>query len=222
VPASVVSVNVVHALVPDIRGDLELTAIDKRGVDGRVPVGWLGLEGDDQQDKRHHGGVEQAVYAYAAEDAEWWAKELGYDVAPGRFGENLTTRGLDVTGAVLGERWRIGGDGLVLEVHSPRTPCTTFQGWMDEPHWVKRFTERGAPGAYLTVVHEGTVGQGDEIQIVARPAHGVTVGEVLVPRRADQQRLLRALDHPGVYGKMASAIRRDLAARARKRVTGAS
>jgi MOSC domain-containing protein YiiM len=211
----VVSVNVVHALVPDTRGELDLTAIDKRSADGRVHVGLLGLEGDDQCDKQHHGGFEQAVYAYAHEDAESWAAELGYAIAPGRFGENLTTVGLDVTGAVLGERWRFGDDGLVLEVTSPRVPCVTFQGWMDEPRWVKRFTDRGAPGAYLRVLAEGTVGAGDEIEIVHRPDHGVTVGEVLVMRNADTDRLVRALDDPNVDGKMAHAIRRDLEARAR-------
>jgi MOSC domain-containing protein YiiM len=213
----VVSVNVVHALIPDVRGDLDLTAIDKRGQEGRVKVGPLGLVGDDQYDKRHHGGVEQAVYAYAREDADWWAAELGYEIRPGRFGENVSTSGVDVTGAVLGERWRIGDGGLLLEVTSPRVPCTTFQGWMDEPHWVKRFTDHGAPGAYLRVVAEGTVAAGDEIEVVHRPDHAVTIGDVLVIRRADTDRLVRALEDPGVDGKMAHAIRRDLEARARTR-----
>jgi MOSC domain-containing protein YiiM len=216
-PAHVTSVNVVHALVPDTRGELDWTAIDKRGVEGRVPVGPLGLEGDDQQDKRHHGGLEQAVYAYAREDAGWWAKELGYDIPPGCFGENLSTTGLDVTGAVLGEQWRIGADGVVVQVTSPRVPCTTFQGWMNEARWVRRFTERGAPGAYLRVICEGTIGAGDAIEVVDRPGHGVTVGEVLVLRRADERRLLHALEDPGVNGAMAEAIRRDLAARSRNR-----
>jgi MOSC domain-containing protein YiiM len=217
--ARIASVNVVHALVPDTRGDLDLTAIDKRGQDGRVQVGPLGLQGDDQYDKRHHGGVEQAVYAYAHEDAAWWADALGYDITPGRFGENLRTAGLDVTGAVLGERWRVGDDGLVLEVTSPRVPCNTFQGWMDEPQWVKRFTDHGAPGAYLRVLVDGTVGAGDEVEVVHRPDHGVTIGEVLVIRKADTARLLDALDDPGVSGKMAAAIRRDLEARARNVTT---
>jgi MOSC domain-containing protein YiiM len=211
----IVSVNVVHALTPDALGSLDLTAIDKRGQGGRVHVGPLGLTGDDQVDKQHHGGVEQAVYAYAGEDAAWWAAELGYEITPGRFGENLTTIGLDVTGAVLGERWRVGHDGLVLEVTSPRAPCVTFQGWMDEPHWVKRFTDHGAPGAYFRVIAEGTVGAGDEVEVVHQPDHGVTIGEVLVLRDVDTDRLLTALDDPGVNGKMAAAIRRDLDARER-------
>jgi MOSC domain-containing protein YiiM len=213
--AHVVSVNVVHALVPDTRGSLDRTAIDKRGQPGRVHVGPLGLAGDDQYDKKSHGGVVQAVYAYAREDADWWADELGYPITPGRFGENLTTAGLDVTGAVLGERWRIGDDGLVVLVTAPRIPCKTFQGWMDEPHWVKRFTDHGAPGAYLRVVAEGTVGAGDEIEIVHKPDHGVTIGEVFVIRRADPDRLRRAVDDPSVEVEMADEIRHDLEVRAR-------
>lgn len=213
--AHVVSVNVVHALIPDMRGSLDRTAIDKRAQEGRVHVRTLGLHGDDQYDKKHHGGVFQAVYAYAREDAQWWANELGYEISPGGFGENVSTVGLDVTGAVLGERWRVGDDGLVLEVTSPRVPCTTFQGWMDEPHWVKRFTEHGAPGAYLRVVVEGTVGAGDGVEVVHQPEHGVTVGEVLVIRNADGDRLRNALDDPGLNVEMADEIRRDLELRAR-------
>jgi MOSC domain-containing protein YiiM len=215
VPAVIATVNVVHALVPDRRGELDRTAIDKRPVEGRVPVGKLGVEGDRQYDTRHHGGEEQAVYAYAREDAQWWADHLGYDITPGQFGENLSTTGIDVTGARIGERWQVGSDGLVLEVTSPRIPCTTFQGWMDEPHWVKRFTQHGAPGAYLRVVTPGTVAAGDPIEVVHRPDHDVTVGDTLLIRRVGDQRLLAALEHPGVRGKMADAIRRDLAARAR-------
>ncbi|MGZ4480528.1 MAG: MOSC domain-containing protein [Nocardioidaceae bacterium] len=207
------AVNVVHALVPDPRGDLDETAIDKRPVPGRVPVHALGAEGDQQLDTRHHGGVDQALYAYAREDAAWWAAELGYDVPPGRFGENLSTEGLDVTGAAIGERWRIGDDGVLVQVTSPRVPCATFQGWMDEPHWVKRFTARGAPGAYLRVLHTGTVGAGDAIEVVHRPDHRVTVGETLVLRRADEDQLRRLLDDPDLGEKMAAAVRRDLAVR---------
>jgi MOSC domain-containing protein YiiM len=213
--AHIVSVNVVHALIPDTLGSLDRTAIDKRGQEGRVYVGSLGLQGDDQYDKKHHGGIKQAVYAYAREDADWWAAELGYPITPGRFGENLSTAGLDVTGAVLGERWRIGDDGLVVKVTAPRIPCKTFQGWMDEPHWVKRFTGHGAPGAYLRVVAEGTVGAGDQIEVVHRPDHGVTIGEVFVIRRADADRLRRALDDPSVEAEMADEIRHDLEVRAR-------
>lgn len=219
-PARIVSVNVAHALVPDVRGDLDRTAIDKRAVDGRVPVrrasvGDVGLEGDQVVDTRHHGGPDQAVYAYAAEDLRWWEGELGRALTPGCFGENLTTEGLDVTGAVIGERWRIGTSGLEAEVSVPRIPCATFQGWMDEPQWVKRFTAHGAPGAYLRVVAEGDVGAGDTVEVLDRPRHGMTIGDVFVIRRAPADGLLRMLEMPGLSEELADVVRKDLAARTR-------
>jgi MOSC domain-containing protein YiiM len=220
VTGRLVSVNVVCALIPDVLGSEDLTAIDKRSVDGRVDVSVpvdaeVGLAGDQIYDRDHHGGPDQAVYAYAAEDRAWWAAELGREIAAGAFGENLTTEGLDVTGAVIGEHWQVGADGVLLEVTAPRIPCRTFQGWMDEPHWVKRFTEHGAPGAYLRIVSPGTVGAGDVIDVVARPEHGVTIGDVFVIRRAPADGLQRMLEMPGLHGDLAEAARRDLAARAR-------
>ncbi len=221
VPARITSVNVVHALVPDRRGDLDKTAIDKRPVEGRVPVtapgdAGVGLAGDQIFDSRNHGGPDQAVYAYADDDRAWWAAELGRELAPGSFGQNLDTAGLAVTGAVIGERWQVGDDGLVLEVTSPRIPCATFQGFMDEPHWVKRFTEHGACGAYLRVVAPGTVGVRDAVTVVDRPAHGVTVGDVFRVRRTDAGRLRRLLaEQAGLAADLEQAVRRDLAARDR-------
>jgi MOSC domain-containing protein YiiM len=222
VPAHIRSVNVVHALVPDLRGDLDETAIDKRAVTGRVAVrsaaekGGVGLAGDQVVDTRHHGGRDQAVYAYASEDLAWWAAELGRELAPGAFGENLTTEDLEVTGAVIGERWQVGADGLVLEVTCPRIPCNTFQGFMDLPHWVKRFTEHGAPGAYLRVVAQGTVGAGDAVTVTDRPTHGVTIGDVFMVRSTGADRLEQLLaEQPDLAPDLEYAVRRDLTARAR-------
>jgi MOSC domain-containing protein YiiM len=178
--------------VPAPRGPIE-TAIDKRLVLGRLDVGRLGIAGDRQVDRKHHGGPDKAVYAYAEEDVAHWADELGRELPPGTFGENLRTRGLDVTGALVGERWRIGADGLVVEVTQPRIPCATFQAWLGEPRWVKRFTEHGAPGAYLRVVSEGTVGAGDDVEVVHRPGHGVSIGRCFVRFDAEAgRRLLEA------------------------------
>lgn len=218
-PARVLSINVVHALIADVRGDLAQTAIDKRPVDGPVavvPAGakQVGLAHDMVVDNRHHGGPDKAVYAYAAEDLRWWAQTLGREILPGRFGENLTTEGLDVTGAVIGERWRIGAE-VELEVTYPRIPCATFQGWMDEPRWVKRFTEHGAPGAYLRVVRGGHIQAGDPIEVRSRPAHGVTIGETFPVRQTSQERLSALLEMPGLGNALARAIRLDLAARRR-------
>ncbi|MDF3301105.1 MOSC domain-containing protein [Streptomyces tropicalis] len=159
-----------------------VTGIDKRPVEGPVRVaapgpkgtGASGLAGDAVCDLRHHGGDDQAVYAVAREDLDDWERTLGRTLADGAFGENLTTAGLDVSGARIGERWRIGA-GVVLEVTSGRIPCRTFQGHLGEGGWVRRFTQKGAPGAYLRVVEAGEIRAGDPVEIVHRPDHGVTV-----------------------------------------------
>lgn len=168
---------------PNPHRDAPTTGIDKRPVTGQVEVRdpgpktiglGSGLVGDFIGDGRHHGGAEQAVYAFAREDLDDWQTRLGRTLSNGFFGENLTTRGLDVNGARLGERWQIG-DTVVLEVTCPRIPCSTFRGWVGERGWLKLFTEAARPGAYLRVVTAGTIGAGDPIEVVHRPAHDVTV-----------------------------------------------
>jgi MOSC domain-containing protein YiiM len=114
------------------------------------------------------------VYAYATEDLAEWAALLGRSLAPGSFGENLSTAGLDVTGARLGERWRIGT--VLLQVTSVRIPCGTFAAWLGEQRWQRRFTERGAPGAYLQVLEPGSLQAGDPVTVEHRPGHEVTIG----------------------------------------------
>ncbi|MFE7329187.1 MOSC domain-containing protein [Streptomyces sp. NPDC057565] len=159
-----------------------VTGIDKQPVDGPVRVtdpgpkgtGGSGVAGDAVCDLRHHGGSDQAVYAVAREDLDAWERSLGRPLANGAFGENLTTAGLDVSGARIGERWRIGAD-LVLEVTSGRIPCRTFAGHLGEKRWVKRFTEAAAPGAYLRVIEPGEIRAGDPVEIVHRPDHDITV-----------------------------------------------
>ncbi|MCO5998550.1 MOSC domain-containing protein [Actinoallomurus rhizosphaericola] len=159
-----------------------ITGIDKRPVDGPVAVtapgpkgtGAVGLAGDRVYDVRNHGGDDQAVYAYAREDLDGWAAELGRELPDGVFGENLTTSGLDVNGALIGERWRVG-ERVLLEVSCPRIPCGTFQGWMEQQGWIKRFTRAALPGAYLRVIEPGDIRAGDSITVEDRPAHDVTV-----------------------------------------------
>jgi MOSC domain-containing protein YiiM len=158
------------------------TGIDKRPVtepvEVRAPgpkgIGGSGLVGDRIHKLEHHGGDDQAVYAYAREDLDLWAAELGKPLTDGMFGENLTTTGIDVTNALIGERWRIG-EQLVLEVSVPRVPCSVFATWLDERGWVKTFTQRAIPGAYLRVITPGTVSAGDSVDIVDRPDHDVTI-----------------------------------------------
>ena len=171
----VVSVNTGGASDAEWAGRGKRTAIDKRPVAGPVPVGRLGVAGDEQVDKENHGGYEQALYAYAREDLDWWVERLGRELPEGTFGENITTAGLDISGALIGETWRLGT--ALVQVTSPRVPCGTFAGWMDERSWVKRFADAGRPGAYLRVLEEGTVGRGDPVEVLGQPAERVTVAE---------------------------------------------
>ncbi len=163
------------------------SGIDKRPVTGRVAVHELGLDGDVQVNKKHHGGEGQAVYAYAQEDADWWIAELGRELPPGRFGENLRTSGVDLRNAVLGERWRVGT--ALFEVTAWRTPCANFARFWGIPDLVKRFAAHGATGAYLRVLETGEVGAGDAVEIVARPDHGVTVETAFRIVMTQKQRL---------------------------------
>ncbi|WP_066931386.1 MOSC domain-containing protein [Streptomyces sp. NBRC 110611] len=178
------------------------TGIDKRPVTGPVAVaapgpegvGGSGLAGDTVADLRHHGGDDQAVYAYAREDLDDWEQALGRTLPNGCFGENLTTSGVDITTARIGDRWRVG-PRLLLEVSCPRIPCRTFQGWLGEHGWVRRFTEAGVPGAYLRVIEPGEIRGGDTVERVYRPDHEVTVGlmfQALTTRRELLPRLLEA------------------------------
>jgi MOSC domain-containing protein YiiM len=184
------TVNVVEKLIPGPK-ETGLTAIDKRPQPGRVPVGELGLAGDRVCDTKNHGGPDLALYAYAEEDANWWASQLDRDIPTGLFGENLRTEGHDVNGALLGEIWRIGAEVEVM-VRAPRIPCITFQHRMQEPHWVKRFHQAGRPGAYLKVIRTGTIGAGDPIEVLSRPDHEVTIREMFGAQ--DPAKLQRMLD----------------------------
>ncbi|MBE1590310.1 MOSC domain-containing protein [Nonomuraea angiospora] len=179
---------------------LSATGIDKRPVPGPVAVsapgpkgtGEVGLAGDRVYDVQHHGGVHQAVYAYAREDLDTWQAELDRPLSNGVFGENLTTLGLDVNGALIGERWRIGPE-VVLEVACARIPCGTFQGWLERDGWIKRFTQAARPGAYLRVIEPGDISAGDPVEIVHRPDHDVTVALVFRAMTLEPELLPRLL-----------------------------
>jgi MOSC domain-containing protein YiiM len=213
--AQLVSVNVVHALIDDPHGDVGRSAIDKRPTTEPVMLDEQGPIGDIVMDRVHHGGVDQAVYAYAFEDLRAWSDELKRELSPGAFGENLTLEGLDVTGSVIGAIWVIGD--ARLQVRSHRTPCSTFQAWMGEPHWVKRFTEHGAPGAYLKVLTPGRVRAGDSVDVEHVPEHGVTVGDVFKGRRGDRDRLQRLAGETDLADDMVHYLSRELAVGSRLR-----
>jgi MOSC domain-containing protein YiiM len=165
-----VAVCVVRDLRPDA-GSVGVTAIDKARVDGPVRVGPYGAYADVQADRKNHGGLDKALYAYADEDAQHWAGELGRELPPGWFGENLRVQGLDVNASRIGDRWRVG-DRVELEVTMPRTPCQTFARWVggdDERGWVKRFSNERRLGPYLRVVRTGRIEAGDEIVVIPAP-----------------------------------------------------
>ncbi len=209
---TVLSVNVGHAR--PIASKSGTSGIDKRPVAGPVGVfapgpkgiGGSGLEGDAIVDTANHGGNDQAVYAYAREDLDWWEPIVGHPLSSGSFGENLTTDSLDVTGALVGERWRLG-DELVLEVTSPRIPCGTFAVWLDDHGWVTTFRREARPGAYLRVVSPGPVAAGDSIEVVHRPDHDVTMElmfRALTTEPALMPRLAAAGDaiHEELHGRV--------------------
>ena len=178
VAGRVLSINVGTPVEAAWAGRLGRTAINRSPVSGPVRVGPGGLEGDAVADTKRHGGPFKAVYAFAAEDLAFWSEELQAPLSPGQFGENLTTEGIDVNQAVLGERWRIGT--ALLEPVDVRIPCHVFTAWLGvagihASGWVKRFTRESRPGPYLRVLEEGWMRAGDRITVEHRPSHGVTV-----------------------------------------------
>ena len=170
---SIVSVNVGQP--QPVRTDRRTvrTAIWKAPVAGRVAVRGVNVDGDDQADRSVHGGPDKAVYAYAIEETRAWEAELGRALGPAAFGENLTTEGIDVSGALIGERWRVGT--TLLEVAQPRMPCYKLGVRLDDPRFPRKFLAARRPGAYFRVVEEGDVGANDVIELVSRPSHGVTM-----------------------------------------------
>ena len=209
-----ISVNTGRGRQARWAGRIGRTAIDKRPRSGPVTIGRLGAVSDDQVDKSHHGGPEQAVYAYAREDLDWWAGQLGQELRNGVFGENITSAGLDISGAVIGETWRLGT--AVVQIASVRVPCGTFAGWMGQRGWVKRFALAGRPGAYLRVLEEGVTAAGDPIEVLSRPPDSVTVAGALRAFYGDADLMRRLLDAPGLdprwHEMIASELERDAAA----------
>ena len=170
------SVNVGSAREFDYEGQRTSSAIWKSPVAGRVAARGVNLAGDDQADRSVHGGPDKAIYSYAIEDTHWWERELGRKLEFGQFGENLTIEGMDLTSALVGERWAVGS--AVLEVSEPRMPCWKLGVRMENPQFLRQFTEAGRPGMYFRILVEGELGAGDGIEVVERPDHDVSVGDM--------------------------------------------
>ena len=200
------SVNVGRARQVAVRrGRPLMSAIGKTPVAGRVRVAGINVDGDEQADRRIHGGPEKAVYAYAAEDTAWWEAQLGRELGPGAFGENLTVAGVDVSGAVVGERWSVGA--VVLEVCQPRLPCSKLGIRFGDGSMVRRFAEAERPGAYLRIVAEGEIEAGDAVDVGPPPEHGVTVRLVARAILLDERLLEDAAAAPELPAGLARWMR---------------
>ncbi|SNT40409.1 MOSC domain-containing protein YiiM [Asanoa hainanensis] len=187
------------------------TGIDKQPTIDRVTVSDAGVDGDYIGNRRVHGSPDQAVYAYAVEDARWWADELGRELWAGAFGENLTTEGVDVTDALVGERWAIGS--AIVQVTKPREPCKTFAGFWGVPDLIKRFTNHAAPGAYFRVVTPGQIGADDTIEVIHRPDHDVTIGRMFRAFNGQPELLPSLLAATDIPEPLLAKIRRRVRAR---------
>jgi MOSC domain-containing protein YiiM len=172
------------------------SAIWKTPVEGRVAVRGVNLDGDEQADRRVHGGPDKAVYAYGTDDLRRWESELGRELGPGAFGENLTIEALDVSGARPGDRWAIGS--TLLEVVQPRVPCFKLAFRMGDPRFLKRFAQAGRPGAYLRIVQEGDLGAGDAVEVVHRADHEISVRFMMHALLVDHAMLPEVLSVPGL------------------------
>lgn len=202
------AVCVVDQLI-EVPGRVGVSAIDKRPVDGPVRVREYGLHGDVQADRQHHGGLWKAVYLLSDSDVEQWEPEFGGPIPPGYFGENLRVTGIDTSHLPIGTVLEVGpvpGEGLRLEITTPRVPCQTFGHRVGKPRWVRRFTEGGRPGAYARVLAPGPVGAGDVIRVVTVPTHGVTIGRVFAG--VDDDEVRRLLDEYALSDLAPSLVRK--------------
>ncbi len=196
-------------------GKVPVDAIDvadpgrkRRGPSGE---GFSGVAGDFIGSGRHHGGSDQAVYAFAREELDHWERELGRTLAPGLFGENLTTIGLDVDAAEQGDTWRVGT--AVLRVSAPRVPCGNFAARMGERAWVRRFAERGRAGCYLAVEEAGRIVPGDPV-VVERSRSGLAIPLLLAGWMGDLDAAREAMGHGSLDGESRGHFTRLLAKRA--------
>ncbi len=197
---TLLSVNVTSIIhFEEWSGSVGKTGIDKRPKLGRVALENDGVEGDSVLDTKNHGGKDQAVYAYAREDADWWEKEIGIEIANGRFGENLTTSGVNVTNAIIGEIWKIGT--TTLQVTMPRIPCKVFQVFWQRPNLIKEFTQAQRPGAYLRILEEGYVSAGDEIEILEVPNHGISIKDLFAAKSGERVKIREINKIPGLAPK---------------------
>lgn len=171
-----ISINIGHARTQQRRNFIETTGIYKEPVDRPVSVKLSGIEGDLIHDKKYHGGPDQAVYIYGAADYAWWSQELGRDLAPGTFGDNLTISELESAHFQVGDYLHIGD--VTLQVTAPRIPCGTFAARMGDPQWVKKFRRAERPGLYCRVLKEGVLKVGELVRVENYPGETISIVEM--------------------------------------------
>jgi len=186
--ACVLSINITSVVHQgEWTGSEGRTGIDKRSVTGAIEFKNDGVVGDRIIDTNAHGGYDQAVYAYAREDAQWWEREINEEIPAGRFGENLTTEGIDVNAAIIGEQWKIGS--VILEVSQPRIPCRVFAGFWKRATLIKDFTQAGRPGTYLRIIQEGTAQAGDLIEVIFKPDHTISISDLFAAKSGERSKI---------------------------------
>jgi MOSC domain-containing protein YiiM len=186
--ARVLSINITSIVHEgEWTGSEGRTGIDKRSVIGPIEFKNNGVDGDRIIDTNVHGGYDQAVYAYASEDAQWWEKEIKEVIPAGRFGENLTTEGIDVNAALVGEKWKIGS--VILEVSQPRIPCRVFAGFWNRATLIKEFTQAGRPGTYLRIIQEGSAQAGDAIEVIYKPEHSIRISDLFAAKSGERSKI---------------------------------
>jgi len=203
---NLISVNLGQERILHRKGRFERTGIFKFSTDDAVKVTNLGLAGDVIVSKKHHGGPDQAVYIYSEADYEWWSKELGMELAPGTFGENLTISELESAQFHVGDYLHVGN--VILQVTAPRIPCGTFATRMDDPQWIKRFRHAERPGLYCRVTQEGFVKAGDTVSTENYPGETISILQMFrdyYDRDKSEQTLRRHLNAP-----IAIRARKDL------------
>jgi len=207
-----ISINIGKRATLEHPNKTESTGIFKHPVTGPVRIGSLGLEGDFIASKKHHGGPDQAVYIYSTGDYEWWSHELGRELGPGIFGENLTISELESAHFSIGDRLTVGE--VTLEVTAPRIPCNTFAIRMGDAQFVKRFCAAERPGLYCRVIRTGSVRAGDPVTIEAHSGETVTILEIFrdfYEKKANEAELRRFLRAP-----VAIRARKDMQERLNK------
>ena len=186
--ARVLSINITSVVHQgEWTGSEGRTGIDKRSVSGPIEFKNNGVAGDRIIHTNVHGGYDQAVYAYAIEDAQWWEREINEEISAGRFGENLTTEGIDVNAALVGEQWKIGS--VILEVSQPRIPCRVFAGFWKRSTLIKDFTQAGRPGTYLRIIQEGSAQAGDSIEVIFKPDHAISIKDLFLAKSGERSKI---------------------------------